>query len=204
MEIYDDLELFRKFRFNRESIYRIVDIIADRVEFPSPRKGSLLALLQVLLTLRFYACGTLQDGIGEFIGVSQPTVSRTVRRVTKTFVAIADIHLPSQRKADTNKEQFYRAGGMPNVIGCVDGTHVRIQAPHGNHAQEFLIRKNFFSINVRIVCGPNLEIMNCVAKWAGSVHDARILRESQLFAAFEGNNKPLQGIFLGENIYIYN
>ncbi|RUS78988.1 hypothetical protein EGW08_013245 [Elysia chlorotica] len=96
------------------SFQRIVDIVADQMEFPSPRKGSLPALLQVLLTLRFYACGTLLDGIGEFI----------------------------ERKADVNKEEFYRAGGMPNVI-----------ASPGDHAQEFLNRENFFSINVQLDLG---------------------------------------------------
>ncbi|RUS74045.1 hypothetical protein EGW08_018194 [Elysia chlorotica] len=187
------------------ALHRSPVLVTLAPQYKACQLGRLMTNVDVKTWARIHVKSYAQkpdDGIGEFIGVSQPTVSRTVRRVTKAFVAIADIHLPSQRKADTNKEQFYRAGGMPNIIGCVDGTHVRIQAPHGDHAQEFLNRKNFFSINVQIVCGPNLEIMNCVAKWASSVHDARILRESQLFAAFEGNNKPLQGIFLADSGYM--
>ena len=37
---------------------------------------------------------------------------------------------------------------------------------------------------------------------AWRVHDARILRESSLFEAFEGANKPLDGIILGDSGYM--
>ena len=45
-------------------------------------------------------------------------------------------------------------------------------------------------------------IVNCVAKWPGCVHDARILRESSLFTAFESDRKPLNGFFLGHDGYM--
>ena len=47
-----------------------------------------------------------------------------------------------------------------------------------------------------------MNIVNCVAKWPGSVHDARILRESPLFEAFESSNKPLSGYILGDSGYM--
>ena len=39
--------------------------------------------------------------------------------------------------------------GFPNVIGCIDGTQVKIQAPSENE-EEFLNRKGFHSINVQV------------------------------------------------------
>jgi len=55
---------------------------------------------------------------------------------------------------------------------------------------------------VQVICDADLVISNCVAKWPGSVHDARILRESALFADFEGQPKPLSGYFLGDSGYM--
>ena len=54
----------------------------------------------------------------------------------------------------------------------------------------------------QLICDADMRIINCVAKWPGSVHDARILRECPLFADFESNNKPLDGAFLGDSGYM--
>ena len=38
-------------------------------------------------------------------------------------------------------------------------------------------------MNVQAVSGPNIEIQNIVARWLGSVHDARIFNISRLCAS---------------------
>ena len=67
------------------------------------------------------------------------------------------------------------------------------------HMYRNILNRLFYNCTFshQMICGPNLECVDCIAKWAESVHDARTLRESRLFAGFESNNKPLQGIFLG-------
>ncbi|XP_025078141.1 LOW QUALITY PROTEIN: putative nuclease HARBI1 [Pomacea canaliculata] len=47
----------------------------------------------------------------------------------------------------------------------------------------------------------NLVYINIVVKWPGSVHDARILRESPFYDAIE-NNQPPQGTLLEDSGYI--
>ena len=39
-----------------------------------------------------------------------------------------------------------------------------------------------------MVCDPWMRIVNVVAKWPGSVHDFRILRESSLGRDFQAGN----------------
>lgn len=55
---------------------------------------------------------------------------------------------------------------------------------------------------LQVICDADLVFMNCVSKWPGSLHDARILRESPLFHAFEQNRKPLDGVILGDSAYM--
>ncbi|KAK2181225.1 hypothetical protein NP493_405g01000 [Ridgeia piscesae] len=110
------------------------------------------------------------------------------------------VQLPTQQQADRQKAKFLRLAGFPNVVGCIDGTHVRIQAPPTNE-HEYVNRKNFHSINVQVICDADLRIVNCIVKWPGSVHDSRILRESELFTAFESPRKPVTGVFLGDSGY---
>ena len=69
---------------------------------------------------------------------------------------------PSLAELQVVKRGFYDKGGFPGVIGCVDGTHVRIQAPSTNE-NDFVNRKGFQSINVQAMCNHN-----------GSEHKAKI------------------------------
>lgn len=107
--------------------------------------------LQVMLALRFYATGTFQTVIGELFGVDRSTASRTISRVTEVLVRQMPkwVSLPNQQEADLTKEKFFAKAGFPNVVGCVDGTHVRILAPSVNE-HEYVNRKNFHSINGQV------------------------------------------------------
>ena len=46
---------------------------------------------------------------------------------------------------------FFTKGRFPGVIGCVDGTCIKIQAPHENE-NDVVNRKGFHSINVQAIC----------------------------------------------------
>jgi hypothetical protein len=50
-----------------------------------------------------------------------------------------------------------------------------------------------------VVCGADLRITNIVARWRGSVHDARIFNESSLKTRFE--NGEFEGLLLGDSGY---
>ena len=67
LDRYGDIELFGKFRFRRQNILELTDKLKELIELPN-RKGALPPVVQVWLTLRFYACGLL---------------SRCVRRVDR-------------------------------------------------------------------------------------------------------------------------
>ena len=59
------------------------------------------------------------------------------------------ISIPNQQDADINKQKFFAMQRFPNVIGCIDGTHVHIQSPF-EEEHEFVIRKSYHSINVQV------------------------------------------------------
>jgi len=69
------------------------------------------------------------------------------------------IRLPTQEAANTMKAKFHHLGGFPNVIGCVDGTHIRIQGPRQNE-HEFVNRKNYHSINAMVRTQSCIELYN--------------------------------------------
>ena len=91
------------------------------------------------------------------------------------------IFLPHDENVKNNIiDNFYTASQFPNVLGVIDGTHIRIVAPH-EHPQVYVNRKKFHSIVLQGICAHNLQFLHVVAGWPGSVHDARILRNSDIW-----------------------
>lgn len=83
------------------------------------------------------------------------------------------------------------------MIGCIDCTHIKIRSPGGNTSEVYRNRKGFFSINVQIVVGPNLEFFNLVARWPGSTQDSFIYNNSSIKQRLDASE--LEGVILGDS-----
>ncbi|XP_036322255.1 putative nuclease HARBI1 [Rhagoletis pomonella] len=87
---------------------------------------------------------------------------------------------------------FYKVAKFPGVIGATDCTHVRIQSPGTDQAENYRNRKGWFSIHVQTVVDAEARITNIVARWPRSTHDATIFNNSRLYRRLEtgefGNN----------------
>ncbi|KAG7270760.1 LOW QUALITY PROTEIN: hypothetical protein CRUP_018683 [Coryphaenoides rupestris] len=119
-----------------------------------------------------------------------------VHRVSSVLASLVNQFV----KFPTNPEQikqikfkFYEMGKMPNTIGTA------LMSTSKQREWEFVNRKGRHSINVQLVGNADLIITNCVVKWPGLVHDARILRESHISRNLQEN--PPDGIILGDSAY---
>ncbi|XP_030747150.1 putative nuclease HARBI1 [Sitophilus oryzae] len=126
-----------------------------------------------------------QSGVAENIGVSQGTVSLTVKYVAKkiTEKAAVWIKFPSTiQEIDAAKNQWLEKYKFPTAIGALDCTQVKIKKVgiqrHGGDMRAYICRKGFASINVQATCDANEVFKSVSAEWPGSVHDSRIWRNS--------------------------
>ena len=55
LEIYDDLELIERFRFDRGTILQITQLLQDDLESSNFRDKAIPPLIKVLISLRFFA-----------------------------------------------------------------------------------------------------------------------------------------------------
>lgn len=151
LDCFSDDELYEAFRFRRNDIIDIVNDLRPEIEVQK-RSYTVPAHMQVMVALRFFATGTFQSVVGDTVGISQPTISRIIHRVSRALVGQmpAWVYLPSQEEAEKQKINFFGKAGFPSVIGCIDGTHVRIQAPSQNE-HEYVNRKNYHSVNVQVI-----------------------------------------------------
>ncbi|VVC94244.1 unnamed protein product [Leptidea sinapis] len=138
--------------------------------------------------------------IGDDINVHKTTVSRVVHKVSKEIAKLGRIYISMPNYEDTTdvKAQFFKIAGFPNVIGCIDGSHIPIQS-RGEQAEIFRNRKGFFSINVQVVCDASLCIRDIDARWHGSTHDSTVYHNSFLRARLDNNE--MDGHLLGDSAY---
>lgn len=153
LDDFSDEELRSRYRFGRDSIEFLTEILEEDLQRPTKRNHALSPTLQILVALRFFASGSFLQVIGDTVGLPKSSVSRVVRDVS---LALAQkqgefILWPSPAELQEVKQGFYDKRGFPGVIGCVDGTHVRIQAPCVNES-DYVNRKGYHSINVQAVC----------------------------------------------------
>ncbi|XP_048740865.2 putative nuclease HARBI1 [Ostrea edulis] len=156
-----------------------------------------------MLALRFYASGSFLEVIGDTMGVDKGTVSRAVTNVTEALLSKKDQFLRWPTQGDMMKSQrvFFMRGGFPGVIGCVDGTHIRIQAPTLDEPT-YVNRKEWHSINVQAICDHEGKFINIDAQWPGSTHDSHIFRMSDVSLYLESHNRSVDdGILLGDSGY---
>lgn len=113
--------------------------------------------IKLAATLRFLAQGSYQLSVGKdfHIGLSQPVVSAVLCETLKALeTAICPKWIRfkmTQNEKTEAKVEFFQKTGFPGVIGCVDGTHIKILAPSKQDQHLYYNRKGFFSLNAMIV-----------------------------------------------------
>ncbi|XP_072166404.1 putative nuclease HARBI1 [Diadema setosum] len=202
-DVFSDSQMYKLYRFTRNGCMNIIDRLAGQLQPETQRNKALSPSLQVFVALQYYATGAVIDDTSCIHGVHLSTASRTIRKVTLALCEMKDevIKFP-ETMAEVRAAQigFYELAGFPNVVGAIDCTHVELHgAPLGDDEYVFVNRKGKHSINVQIVCDWKYKITNVVARWPGSTHDSRILRNSVLERRFREGE--LEGILVGDSGY---
>ncbi|XP_063953826.1 putative nuclease HARBI1 [Lytechinus pictus] len=203
LDIYDDSEMLKFYRFSRQGCVHIINRLAPYIEHPTRRNSAIPASLQVFITLRYFATGSMLTNTSIIHGISISTASRTVRRVTLALYQLRNEVIKFPQSIEDLRERqvgFYGVAHFPNVVGAVDGTHVNLLgAPLGEDEYLYVNRKGRKSLNVQLICDHTYKLLNVVARWPGSTHDSRILRNSAIGQRFDDGE--LQGILLGDAGY---
>jgi hypothetical protein len=200
LQSYSEEEFRERFHFRRQTAAEIINRVAHILEPESSHNNALSPDIQFLIALRFLSCSTFQGVCADLFNVHRTTVSRVTRRVVDAVNSLKSEYIKFPLDLNSVKQRFYSYGGMPGVIGCIDGTHIPLYRPSNNaEAEVYRCRKSFFSINTQVVSGPDHKIYDVVARWPGSTHDSRIFSNSRLKSRFE--NGELSGLLLGDSGY---
>jgi hypothetical protein len=194
IDVMTNLEIISRYRFDRDGIHFLDRLLSPLIQPQTARNHSLTSRDKILITLRYLATGPIQLNDADIHGISQPTISRVLDEVIAALSSPAIVQrfikFPTTlQELTANQTEFYGLAHFPKVIGVIDGTHIKIKAPHDNE-EAYVNRKGFHSINVQVVFDAFDKITDVVARWPGSTHDSRILQESGLKQLMEGGHLP--------------
>lgn len=173
------------FRMNRETFETLCDYLRNdlvrhetRMRRPVPvEKRIALGLWRLSTGNSYRSCG-LQFGLGKSTAktICQEFEEALCRR--KDLFIRFPFDADEVRKATSDFEDQYH---FPQVVGAIDGCHIEINAPPENR-EDYYNRKQFYSINLQGIVDPNLMFQHIAVGYPGSIHDARVLRLSGIYA----------------------
>ncbi|XP_050338514.1 putative nuclease HARBI1 [Bactrocera neohumeralis] len=136
-------------------------------------------IIQLAATLRFLAEGAYQRGVGRdsCISLARSTVSQILTKVMcllENYICGQWVKLSMDDSEKLiSRNHFFGKYKIPGIVGCIDGTHIKIIKPPDNEHLYFN-RKGYFSINAMIICDNDMQIRAVDARYPGSSHDAFI------------------------------
>ena len=152
---FEEREFRKIFIFSIENVQFITNLIEPQLCRPTLRSHAIPVDIQVKLALGYLASGSLMRVIGDTIGYHISSVSRVVRDVSTALCDIAGQYitwLSTDVQRNRIKTGFYDFAHFPGVVGVIDSTHVRIQAPPLDYEYVFVNRKGYYFKNVQGVC----------------------------------------------------
>ena len=132
------------------------EIVQD-LRHPTTRSNSLSVSLQLCIACRFYSLGGYLSAIADVHHVRKTTASIqhwiTLHKYCRLDSRLSEfVNFPNHALV---QQSFYDYGQFPRIIGCIDGTHIKIKKPSQNgHVYmmyRYINRKNVDSINVLLV-----------------------------------------------------
>ena len=196
---YLNIDFRRDFRISQDTFHSLFTHLKPALqyhEYSGFGHEGLSVEKQILLFLWYLSNQDSMREVSRLFGVSKSTVHKCVRRVSEAIFNIRAeiIKWPDLNRQDEISRSVEQSSKIPNVIGFVDGTHIRLtQTPHA----DYINRKGYPSINVQIIVDDRLLVTDVHAGWPGCTHDARIFRNSPIFEALQTGTVPL-----GENKFL--
>lgn len=204
---------FRKhFRMSRASFDILLGEIVrnsgdDLPLYPSTSGGRppISPCKHLLVALWFLGNKCCMRDVSDRFNICDYSVWMIVRRVCRILVRLAPVHIQWPHGAGVARisDSFEEIALLPGCIGAIDGTHIEVKPP-ADDMDSYRNRLHYYSVVLQAVCDPEMVFTSCYAGYPGSVHDARVFRNSTLAleaATHQNVLYPRQTYLVGDGAY---
>ncbi|CAC5410775.1 HARBI1 [Mytilus coruscus] len=128
----DDEQKVCRYRLSRPLILDLCGMSENDLARPTARCRAFSVSFQIMVALRFYATGSFQMVNADVHNISRPSVYKITSDVTSCLKRLCKnyIKMPTDEAGLHNiMRGYYEKTNFPNVVGAIDGTHIRIKSP---------------------------------------------------------------------------
>jgi hypothetical protein len=182
---YNDMEFRKTFRLNKSTFDNLIkDIEGDAVFCNNSRCKQKPVKLQLAVFLKTLGSVSSRWDVSTHFGISQGTVCLYCDRVSKAIKNLRDRVVVWPQNADRSAiiSGFQEMAGFPGVVGAIDGTHINLWcAPTAKDKDVYFSRHHRYAIHLQAICDHRGLFISYDIGWPGSVHDAKVYRNSRFF-----------------------
>uniref|UniRef100_A0A671VQ44 DDE Tnp4 domain-containing protein n=1 Tax=Sparus aurata TaxID=8175 RepID=A0A671VQ44_SPAAU len=180
---FDDEEWKENFRMTRRSFNKLCGMMEGvlKPEDVTVRAPVPLEMRVAIVLYKLASCAEYRVVANQF-GIPKSTVKKFVYKFCKGMVSSVIhkfIKVPTTEEAISIARRFEQKFHIPQIIGCIDGTHIPVLLPNDGY-KDFANRKGWPSYVLQAMVDNIFWDINC--KIAGCAHDANVLRQSTLFS----------------------
>ena len=178
---YEDNIWREHFRVSRQTFRYICDLVGHHLLRQDTNMRRAIPVERgVGVALWRLARGNSYQTTGLTFGVGRCTALKLKDEFCSDFIKFP------KGEAETRHaiKEFQEISSFPQVVGAIDGSHIPIIAPNED-ANDYYNRKQFHSVILQGVTDAQGRFIHFSTWYAGSIHDARVLRMSSLMNEVE-------------------
>ncbi|XP_037268956.1 putative nuclease HARBI1 isoform X1 [Rhipicephalus microplus] len=180
---FPSLQFRQDFRVSRRVAETLIRGFEGSRHYPCSDRGgspSKTAEEHILVFLWFAANkACLRDVAGRF-GMATATAFRVVERTLEYFLDIAEEVISFPGDLDQLSADFEQVSGVPNTIGCIDGSYISIRCPAKKVRSTYVNRHSYPSLTLQALCDHKKKFLDVTTGHPSKIHDSRIFRTSRL------------------------
>ncbi|XP_078581876.1 uncharacterized protein LOC144865182 [Branchiostoma floridae x Branchiostoma japonicum] len=194
LDTLSDAEWYKRFRMRKATFQMLCDELDPELRHKDTRMRDAISVQKRLaIGLYWLASGDLMRSVADLFGVSVSSACNIIHEVHNAINEVLFrryLTFPTGQKLRETIHGFMEKWQFPQCAGAVDGSHIPINAPTKDPT-DFFNRKGYHSVILQGVVDHLYRFIFvqrftdiCVGR-PGSVHDARVLRDSPFFTRME-------------------
>ncbi|XP_030752551.1 putative nuclease HARBI1 isoform X2 [Sitophilus oryzae] len=202
---YCDMDFKSHFRLTRTVVEKVLEDLQLQPIKLNITKPSVSPEHAFLLTLWVLANQESFRGIADRFGLSRGHAHTIFIQTVKRMYAARDRYIIWPQNAVSLRRKILDFNNLrgnlsfPNVVGCVDGSHILINGPRGDDS--YYNRKGTHSMLIQGICDSEMLFTDIYCGWPGSTHDSRMWKESPIYEKLKTNLLGEEFHLLGDTAY---